>query len=75
VSKHLRVLRTAGFVEWTLILVRELRHPPAAVWLLAGASIGRIVGGDAMKFDWQRLNAEYAKQLGVESPPWPGAKS
>jgi hypothetical protein len=38
---------------------------------LGGAPIGRIIGGDAMKFDWQRLNAEYAKQFGVESPSWP----
>jgi uncharacterized protein YndB with AHSA1/START domain len=39
--------------------------------LLAGQPIGRIVGGDAMKFEWQRLNAEYAKQFGVEAinPP------
>jgi uncharacterized protein YndB with AHSA1/START domain len=35
--------------------------------LLAGRPIGRIAGADAMKFDgWQRLNAEYAKQFGVE---------
>jgi uncharacterized protein YndB with AHSA1/START domain len=40
--------------------------------LLGGAPIGRIAGGDAMKFDgWQRLNAEYAKQFGVETPAWP----
>jgi uncharacterized protein YndB with AHSA1/START domain len=40
--------------------------------LLAGEPIGRIVGGEAMKFDgWQRLNAEYAKQFGVETPSWP----
>jgi uncharacterized protein YndB with AHSA1/START domain len=38
--------------------------------LLAGAPIGRIVGGDAMKFDWQRLNTEYATQFGVETPSW-----
>jgi uncharacterized protein YndB with AHSA1/START domain len=39
--------------------------------LLGGAAIGRIVGPDAMKFGgWQRLNAEYAKQFGVESPNW-----
>jgi hypothetical protein len=38
--------------------------------LLGGAPIGRIVGPDAMKFGWQRLNAEYAKQFGVESPDW-----
>src|SRR5262245_6663328 len=39
--------------------------------LLAGEPIGRIVGGEAMKFDWQRLNTEYAKQFGVETPGWP----
>jgi uncharacterized protein YndB with AHSA1/START domain len=39
--------------------------------LLAGEPIGRIVGGDALKFDgWQRLNAEYAKQFGIETPGW-----
>ncbi len=36
--------------------------------LLAGNPIGRIVAGDAMKFGWQRLNAEYAKEFGVEIP-------
>ena len=40
--------------------------------LLAGEPIGRIVAGDALKLDgWQRLNAEYAKQFGVEAPSWP----
>jgi uncharacterized protein YndB with AHSA1/START domain len=40
--------------------------------LLSGTPIGRIAGGDAMKFGgWQRLNAEYAKQFGVEVPGWP----
>jgi Polyketide cyclase / dehydrase and lipid transport len=39
--------------------------------LLSGTPIGRIAGGDAMKFEgWQRLNAEYAKQFGVEIPGW-----
>jgi uncharacterized protein YndB with AHSA1/START domain len=39
--------------------------------LLAGQPIGRIVGPDAMKFGgWQRLNAEYAEQFGVETPNW-----
>jgi hypothetical protein len=43
--------------------------------LLSGNPIGRIVGASAMKFGgWQRLNAEYAKQFGVEAPSWP-AKS
>jgi uncharacterized protein YndB with AHSA1/START domain len=39
--------------------------------LLGGDPIGRIVAGEAMKFGWQRLNAEYAKQFGVEPPDWP----
>ena len=40
--------------------------------LLTGQPMGRIVGPDAMKFGgWQRLNAEYAKQFGVEPPAWP----
>jgi hypothetical protein len=39
---------------------------------LGGTPIGRIVGPTAMKVGgWQRLNAEYAKQLGVETPNWP----
>jgi hypothetical protein len=37
--------------------------------LLSGTPIGRIAGAEAMKFEgWQRLNAEYAKQFGVEIP-------
>ncbi len=40
--------------------------------LLDGTPIGRIAGGDAMQFEgWQRLNAEYARQFGVEPPSWP----
>jgi uncharacterized protein YndB with AHSA1/START domain len=39
---------------------------------LAGEPIGRIVAGEAMKFGgWQRLNAEYAKQFGIDAPNWP----
>ena len=38
---------------------------------VAGEPLGRIVAGDAMKFDWQRLNTEYARQFGVEAPGWP----
>jgi uncharacterized protein YndB with AHSA1/START domain len=42
--------------------------------LLAGHPIGRMVGADALKFGgWQRLNAEYAQQFGVEPPSWPPA--
>ena len=40
--------------------------------LIGGAPVGRIVGPAAMKFGgWQRLHAEYAKQLGVETVNWP----
>jgi uncharacterized protein YndB with AHSA1/START domain len=39
--------------------------------LLNGTPLGRIVGPDAMKFGWQRLHAEYAKQFGIEMPNWP----
>jgi uncharacterized protein YndB with AHSA1/START domain len=40
--------------------------------LLAGEPMGPIVGTEAMKFGgWQRLNAEYAKQFGIEKPNWP----
>ena len=38
--------------------------------LLSGNPIGRIAGADAMKFGWQRLVAEYAKQFGVDTPKW-----
>ena len=40
--------------------------------LLSGTPIGRLVGPEAMKFgDWQRLNAEYARQFGAEVLNWP----
>jgi uncharacterized protein YndB with AHSA1/START domain len=35
--------------------------------LLADHPIGRIVGGEAMKFEWARLNTEYAKQFGIDA--------
>jgi uncharacterized protein YndB with AHSA1/START domain len=38
---------------------------------LSGTPLGRAVGPDAMKFGWQRLNQEYAKQFGIEAPNWP----
>ena len=41
--------------------------------LLADDPIGRIVGGEAMKFGWPRLNAEYAKRL--VSEPQSAAKA
>ena len=40
--------------------------------LLGGTPIGRVAGFEVMKFDgWQRLNAEYAKQFGIETPGRP----
>ena len=39
--------------------------------LLDGEPIGRRVGMGMMGFDgWQRLNAEYGKQFGIEPPKW-----
>lgn len=39
--------------------------------MLGGHAVERIVGMSAMKFDgWQRLHAEYAKELGVAMPTW-----
>jgi hypothetical protein len=39
--------------------------------LLNGTPIGRIAGAESMKFAaWQQLNAEYAKQFGIELPTW-----
>ena len=54
-----------GAAGWHICLDVLDRH-------LSGTPIGRIVGGEAMKFGgWQRLNAEYAKQFGIETPGWP----
>jgi uncharacterized protein YndB with AHSA1/START domain len=33
--------------------------------LLEGLPVGRIAGGDAMQFGWQRLRDEYAQQFGI----------
>lgn len=37
---------------------------------LEGQPIGRIVGPDAINFEWKRLNTEYATQFGIETPEW-----
>lgn len=43
--------------------------------LLAGEPMGRMAGMEVMKFaGWQRLNAEYAEQFGIEAPAWPPAQ-
>ena len=40
--------------------------------LLGGTPIGRIAGMEAMQLGgWQRLNTEYAKQFGIETPNRP----
>jgi uncharacterized protein YndB with AHSA1/START domain len=39
--------------------------------LLGGEPLGRIVAGEAMRFDWPRLNKEYAARFGIEPPDWP----
>ena len=59
-----------GFITWGAagwqICFDVLDH------FLAGNPIGRIVGSDALKFDWQRLVDEYANQFGVTAPKFPG---
>lgn len=38
---------------------------------ISGHPMGRIAGLEALTFDgWQRLNAEYSKQFGVDAPKW-----
>lgn len=39
--------------------------------LLSGDAIGRIAGSEAVKFGWQRLVADYARQFGIEAPGTP----
>jgi len=36
--------------------------------LLSGNPLGRMVGPEAMKFGWPKLNAEYAQQFGIQAP-------
>ncbi len=53
-----------GAAGWHICLDVMERH-------LEGRPIGRLVAGDALKFDgWQRLNVEYAQQFGVKPPRW-----
>ena len=42
--------------------------------LLEGEPIGRIAGSEAVKFEWQRLVGEYAKQFGIDAPEWKAAR-
>ncbi len=53
-----------GAAGWHICIdIMELR--------LGGTEVERIVGPSAMKFEgWQRLNAEYAQQFGIEPPKW-----
>jgi uncharacterized protein YndB with AHSA1/START domain len=39
--------------------------------LVDGEPLGRIVGGNAMNFEWQRLHAEYAARFGITAPEVP----
>jgi uncharacterized protein YndB with AHSA1/START domain len=76
--------RSAGtrLTLWTII-DRPYISMGAAGWhiafdvlerMLDGAPIDRIAGPAAMQFDgWQRLNAEYAQQFGIELPKWGNA--
>ncbi|HXD23039.1 MAG TPA: SRPBCC family protein [Gemmatimonadaceae bacterium] len=43
-------------------------------FMLDGHPIGRIVGGEAVSFNWKSLNAEYSKLFGVEEMNPPSAK-
>ncbi len=62
IDRHYIAMGAAG---WHICL-DVLEH------LVAGDPLGRIVGGDAMKFDWPRLNVEYSKQFGIEAVSPPG---
>jgi len=43
--------------------------------LLSGTPLGRMAGPESMKLPaWQRLHAEYIKELGVEPPAWAAPK-
>lgn len=57
-----------GFIAWGAagwhICFDVLDH------LLSGDPIGRIVGAESAKFEWQRLIGEYATHLGVQAPSW-----
>jgi uncharacterized protein YndB with AHSA1/START domain len=57
-----------GYIAWGAagwhICIDVLDH------LLLGDPMGRIIGPDAMNFDWQRLNSEYAAQFGIKTPDW-----
>jgi uncharacterized protein YndB with AHSA1/START domain len=67
IDRHFIAWGAAGWHICLDVMDRSLTDHP----------IGRIVGADAMKFEWQRLNIEYAEQLGVETPNWqpPATKS
>jgi uncharacterized protein YndB with AHSA1/START domain len=72
----------AGGTRLTLwaVIDRRFISMGAAGWHIAfdvlerqldGVPIERIAGAAAMQFEgWQRLNAEYAQQFGVELPKW-----
>lgn len=53
-----------GAAGWHICLDVLDRH-------LDGDPMGRVCGMSAMQFEpWQRLNADYSKQFGIEAPSW-----
>lgn len=74
-----RVDRGTRLTLWTNI-GRRFIAMGAAGWqicldvldhLLGGTPLGRIVGPEALKFGWQKLHTDYARQFGIEAPNWP----
>ena len=46
---------------------RRLKQQPLGLYICLDTP-------EAMKFDWQRLHTEYARQFGMEAPNWPPQK-
>jgi hypothetical protein len=53
--------------KWTLVLVRDLLHPPAKVW--------KALTEPEHLREWAPFISMGAKQLGVETPAWPSGAS
>jgi len=60
INRHFIAMGAAGWHICFDVMDRLLDEQP----------IGRIVGSDALKFDFQRLHAEYATQFGIPMPNW-----
>jgi hypothetical protein len=62
--------------KWTLVLVRDLPHPPAKVWkaLTEPEHLREWAPFDSDRYlgaVGTANNVEYAKQFGFEAPSWP----